>query len=66
MANDPKAPDLVKGFFDVVEDGPAAIPEVVANIVVPGAGLLFSKKVRDALGEAVKPKNYREEEEKEE
>ena len=62
MANDPKAPDLLKGFFDVVEDGPGAIPGVVANIVIPGAGLLFSKKVRDALGEAVKPKHDNDEE----
>ena len=52
-------PFLVSDFFDVVEDGPKAIPKVIANAVVPGAGLIFNKKVRDALGSCVKPKNWR-------
>lgn len=52
-------PLLVGDFFDVVEDGPKAIPKVIANAVVPGAGLIFSKKVRDTLGSCVKPKNWR-------
>jgi hypothetical protein len=54
-------PFLVSDFFDVVENGPKAIPKVIANAVVPGAGCIFSKKVRETLGSCVKPKNWRSE-----
>jgi len=61
MGKIPEAPGLVKDFFDIVEEGPAAAGKMIANVIIPGSGILLSKKVRDELGKAVKPKHKEEE-----